>query len=336
MAVLDIRQRTGWLFVIFSVAHLVLISTQVKTRGVPLFESVTFGAFAEVQRATTSAGGRVQDTWQNYFALQQIRRENADLTHEVAELRIKLQSERAVAERSRTLEGLLELRSQTALMTTGATVIGGAANPEFRTMTIDKGAHDGLKGDMAVIAPEGVVGRIILPTSRASKVQLLIDKNAAAGALIERTRAQGVVRGLGTSRLQLDFLPSSTDVKVGDRVVTAGIDGIYPKGFVIGQVESVRRSGGEYTDVVIKPAVEFASLETVLVVLTPPPTVTAETEQAGTGVEKGAGTSAAPAPAPPPAVKPAVSKPPVASETDAPSPPAPPAPAADVEPSEGR
>jgi len=332
MAVLDIRQRTGWLFAIFTVAHLVLISTQVKTRGVPLFESVTFGAFAEVQRGSTSAVGRVRDTWQNYFALQQIRRENEDLTREVAQLRIKLQTERAVAERSRTLEGLLELRSQTALATTGAGVIGGAANPEFRTMTIDKGARDGLKGDMAVIAPEGVVGRIILPTSRASKVQLLIDRNAAAGALIERTRAQGVVRGLGTSRLQLEYLPSSTEVKVGDRVVTAGIDGIYPKGFVIGYVESVQRSGGEYGDIVIKPAVDFSSLEAVLVVLTPPPTV-AETDQTGTGVEKDGRVSAAPAPVAPKSGTPAVPKPPVAPVAATP---APAAPAADVEPSEGR
>ena len=81
-----------------------------------------------------------------------------------------------------------------------ASVIAGGASPEFRTITIDKGTSDGLQPDMAVIAPAGVVGRIILPTSRASKVQLLIDRNAAAGALIERARAQGVVVGTGTDR----------------------------------------------------------------------------------------------------------------------------------------
>jgi rod shape-determining protein MreC len=298
MAVLEIRSRIG-LFAGLVIAHIGLISTQVKTRGVPVFESVTFGAFAEVQRAATSGMTGVKDTWQNYFALQQIRRENAQLTQQVAQLQIRLQEEREAAQRSRTLEGLLALRDQTPLVTTGARVIGGPANPEFRTMTIDKGANEGLKGDMAVIAPKGVVGRILMPSPRAAKVQLLIDKNAAAGALIERTRAQGVVRGLGTDLLQLEYLPGSAEVKVGDRVVTAGIDGIYPKGFVIGQVESVQRSGGEYRDIIVRPAVEFKSLEAVLVVLTPPPTVAEATEAARTSVEKDKKPAAVPAPPPP-------------------------------------
>jgi rod shape-determining protein MreC len=299
MAVLDIRQRTGWLFVGLTIAHIVLISLQVKTRGVPVFEAVTFGAFAEVQRAATGGVGSVRDTWQNYFALQQIRRENTALTQQVAKLQMTLQEERAAAQRSRTLESLLELRGQTQLMTTGATVIGGPANPEFRTLTIDKGKNEGLRSNMAVIAPQGVVGRVILPTGRAAKVQLLVDKLAAVGAMIERTRAQGIVHGLGTDRLQLDDLPSSADVQVGDRIVTAGIDAIYPKGFVIGQVESVKRSGGEYRDVIVKPAVDFTSIETVLVVLTPPPSVADVIEEERRGVEKEKEKKPAPAAVPP-------------------------------------
>jgi hypothetical protein len=122
---------------------------------------------------------------------------------------------------------------------------------------------------MAVISPAGVVGRIILPTSRAAKVQLLIDRDAAAGAVAERSRAQGVVVGTGTS-LRLDHVPGTADIKIGDRVVTSGIEGIYPKGFEIGQIESIDRRSGEFSAVIIRPAVEFSSLEAVLVVLTPP------------------------------------------------------------------
>ena len=96
---------------------------------------------------------------------------------------------------------------------------------------------------MAVIAPAGVVGRIIMPSARASKVQLLIDRNAAAGALVERSRAQGVVEGTGADVLRMNYVSGVADVKVGDRVVTSGIDGIYPKGFVIGQIESIRAGG---------------------------------------------------------------------------------------------
>jgi rod shape-determining protein MreC len=268
MALLDIRQRSGWLFMAVVVGHILLISTQVSTRrGVPFLEALTFGVFAEVQRTTTSGLGGVRDVWQNYFALQQTRQENQQLRTELAQMRVGLQQERALAEQSRMLQKLLDMKMETPLKTTAAYVIAGAASPDFRTATIDKGTSDGLKPDMAVISPAGVIGRIILPTSRAAKIQLLIDRDAAAGAVTERGRAQGVVVGTGTS-LRLDHVPGTADIKVGDRVVTSGIEGIYPKGFEIGQIESIERRAGEFSAVNIRPAVEFSSVEAVLVVLT--------------------------------------------------------------------
>lgn len=250
------------------IGHILLISTQVATRrGVPVLEALTFGVFAEVQRATTSGIGGARDVWQNYFALQQTRQENQQLRTEVAQLRVGLQQERALAEQSRVLQKLLELKTDISLKTTAAYVIAGGASPDFRTATIDKGTSDGLKPDMAVISPAGVVGRIILPTARAAKIQLLIDRDAAAGAVTERGRAQGVVVGTGTS-LRFDHVPGTADIKVGDRVVTSGIEGIYPKGFEIGKVESIERRSGEFSAVIIRPAVEFSSIEAVLVVLT--------------------------------------------------------------------
>lgn len=269
MALLDIRQRTGWLFLAVIVGHIILISAQVNSRrGVPLLESVTFDMFAAVQRVAATGITGVHHTWDDYFALQQIRQQNDQLTSEVARLRVALQQEHAVAAQTRSLEQLLQLRSQTQLSTTGAEIIGGSASPDFRTVTIDKGTRDGLKRDMAVIAPAGAVGRVIMPSAHAAKVQLLIDRNAAAGALVERSRAQGVVVGLGTDRLRMEYVSSSADIKVGDRIVTSGIDGIYPKGFVIGQIESIER--GSEPVVSIRPAVDFTAIEDVLVVLTPP------------------------------------------------------------------
>lgn len=269
MAVVDIRQRTGWLFVAVTVGHIILISAQVNTRrGVPMLEAVIFGAFAEVQRATSAVIGGVRTSWDDYFALQQVRRDNERLRQELARLQVGLQQERALAQQSRVLEDLLDLRSRTPLATAAAVVIAGGASPDFRTVTIDKGSSDGLRPDMAVIAPAGVVGRVIMPSARAAKVQLLIDRNAAAGALVERSRAQGVVEGSGQD-LRMNYVPGTADITVGDVVVTSGIDGIYPKGFVIGQIESIQRGAGGFSAIVIRPAVDFASLETVLVVLTP-------------------------------------------------------------------
>ena len=279
MSTLDIRQRTGWLFLAVTVGHIILISAQVNTRrGVPMLEAATFGVFAEVQRATTSVVGGVQDSWQNYFALQQVRADNQRLTDELAQLRVQMQQERALAQQSRSLQQLLDLRSSLEIKTTGANVIGAGASAEFRTVTLDKGTGDGLRPDMAVISPSGVVGRVIMPTARAAKLQLLIDRNAAAGALVERSRAQGVVVGTGTDQLRMDYVSGTADLKVGDRVVTSGIDGIYPKGFVIGQIESIQRGAGEFSGITVRPAVDFSGLESVLVVLTPPVVATEDLE----------------------------------------------------------
>ncbi len=271
MALLDIRQRTGYLFAAVTLGHIILISAQVNTRrGVPVLEAVTFGVFAEVQRGASGLVGGLRDGWQHYFALQQVRGENERLKQDVANLQIALQQQRAMAAQSRALQSLLELRSQTAISTTGAAVIAGGASPDFRTMTIDKGTTGGLRQDMAVIAPAGVVGRVIMPSALASKVQLLIDRNAAAGVMDERSRAQGVIVGTGTDRLRMEYVAGTADVAVGDTIVTSGIDGIYPKGFVVGQIESVQRGAGEFSAIVVRPAVDFSALEAVLVVLAPP------------------------------------------------------------------
>jgi rod shape-determining protein MreC len=281
VALLDIRQRTGYLFAAVTIGHIILISAQVNTtRGVPVLEAVTFGVFAEVQRAASMMIGGVRASWGDYFALQEVHRENERLQQEIAQLRIGLQQERALAQQTRSLEQLLELRDRTDLTTTAAGVIGSGASPDFRTITIDKGTADGLRPDMAVIAPAGVVGRIITPSARAAKVQLLIDRNAGAAALVERSRAQGVVEGTG-GNLRMNYVSGTADVQVGDVLVTSGIEGIYPKGFVIGQIESIERGAGEFSNIAIRPAVDFSSLETVLVVLTPP--ISADDESAADG-----------------------------------------------------
>jgi rod shape-determining protein MreC len=272
MALLDIRQRSGYLFLVVMLGHVLLISAQVNARtGVPVLEAVTFGVFAELQRVVSVATSSVGRVWHGYFSLRHLDAENEELKRQLADAQIDLQRQRALADRSRGLEQLLELHDRSALKTTAATIIAGAATPDFRTVTIDKGTRDGLRADMAVIAPAGVVGRVAVASGRAAKVQLLIDRNAAAGAIIERSRAQGVVVGGGDERLRMDYVSESADIVVGDAVMTSGIDGIYPKGFVIGKVETVEKNGPSYKRIVVRAAVDFLALEEVLVVLTPAP-----------------------------------------------------------------
>jgi rod shape-determining protein MreC len=302
MAVLEIRQRTGWLFGVVVVAHLILISAQARPGGgVPPLTSFVFGAFAEVQRVSTAAVGAIQRTWQDYFALQEVQRDNDALRAQISELRVTLQEQQGVAGESRALQELLGLKRELPLATAASRVIGGGASPTFRTITIDKGSGDGVLSDMAVIAPTGVVGRIVQPSARSSKVQLLIDASAAAGPIVERSRAQGVVEGYREGRhegLRLRYVSGTADIQKGDRVVTSGIEGIfpssidgrYPRGFVIGHIESFEKRGGQYENVVVRPAVDFSSLETVLVVLAPPP---AGADRTAAGSKAAVGSNAA-------------------------------------------
>ena len=273
MALLDIRQRSGFLFLAVVLGHVLLISAQVTTRtGVPALESVTFGVFSEVQRGFTKGLSGIRSVWSGYIGLRNLKTENDDLKRQLAAVQVAAQEQRALADRARGFEKLLELRDRVDLRTTAAEIIGAAAAPDFRTLTIDKGTRDGLRPDMAVIAPAGVVGRLVIPSARSAKVQLLIDRSAAAAALVERTRAQGVVVGDGEGRLLMEYVSEVADIVVGDMIVSAGIEGIYPKGFVIGRVDAVEKNGPAYRRITVRPAVDFSALEEVLVVLTPAPT----------------------------------------------------------------
>jgi rod shape-determining protein MreC len=278
---LDFRQRSGYLFLALIVGHVVLISAQVNSRsGVPILEAVTFGAFAEAQRGASSIVDSLRHVWGNYVALRSVRADNDALRRELAEARVRMQEQGALVGRAEALAELLELKKRTPLQTAAAEIIAAGATSDFRTLTINKGVLQGIQTDMAVVAPLGVVGRVVTSSPRAAKVQLLIDRNAAAGAMIERSRAQGVAVGDGDDTLRLDYVSETSDVVVGDQVVTSGIDGIFPKGFIVGRVIDVQRSGGAYRRITVQPAVNFSELEDVLVVLTP-----AESAQlAGPGV----------------------------------------------------
>lgn len=270
---LDVRRRTGFLLLAMATGHLLLISLQVQSKaGVPVFQSVTFGAFARVQGATASTVNAIRHVWGNYIWLRGARAENEALKRQLADLEVRLQEQRALAARTERLQQLLDLRTGSKLPTKAAEVIAGNPNPGMLTITIGLGADDGVQKDMAVIAPGGIVGRIMgPPAAHAARVQLLIDRNAAAGAFTERTHAGGMIIGSDKDRpFVMDLVSNLADVKAGDVVVASGVDGIYPKGFVIGRVENSERGSGLYRNITVRPGVDFSSLEEVLVVLVPP------------------------------------------------------------------
>jgi rod shape-determining protein MreC len=248
---------------------------------------VSFGAFARVQGVTSSAVRGVRDVWSNYAELRGARDENQALKQQLADLELRLQKQRALAARTTRLQELLELQQSTELPTVAADVIGGNPNAMagIREITIGRGTADGVQPGMAVMSPKGIVGRIIgQPAAHAARVQLLIDRYAAAGAMVERSRVGGMVVGIEKEPpLAMEMVSNLQDVKPGDLIVTSGIDGIYPKGYAIGWVYTAERGKGLYLSISVSPAVDFSSLEEVLVVLVPPRPALPDEETAPAG-----------------------------------------------------
>src|SRR4051812_16012843 len=159
---LDIRRRTGVLLLIVMMGQIILISVQVQSKaGVPVLEAVTFGAFSRLQGGTSAVihGGR--GFWGNYVDLRGARAENEALRKQVAELGVRLQEQRALAAKATGLQELMDLKTRAGLPTLAAEVIAGNPNPGMRTITIGRGSSEGVQADMAVIAPRGIVGRVL-------------------------------------------------------------------------------------------------------------------------------------------------------------------------------
>ena len=138
----------------------------------------------------------------------------------------------------------------------------------FKSMIIDRGSNAGIQVNDAIVNANGLIGRVVLTTKDMAKVQLIIDSNSSVGALVERTRRQGVLRGDGAGGAQLYDVPSLADVQPGDNVLTAGIDGIYPKGIPVGVVQKAEKGQDLFKSIVVKPSVDFGSIEEVIVLHT--------------------------------------------------------------------
>jgi rod shape-determining protein MreC len=272
MARADAGRRARSLLVAVVLGHVLLISAQVGTPAGPsLLRTTVVAVVTEFQEASWLVVGAVRSVWDGYAALRGVRAENARLAQENLDLRVQLQQARANAAGADDMRALLDMRPHLAWKTTGADVVAGSISPDFRAITIDKGLSDGIARDMPVISPAGVLGRVALPAANTSTVQLIVDRSAAAAVRIDRSRTEGIALGHGDGTLRLEYLSATADVRQGDTVVTAGIDGVYPPGLAFGLVERVERVGPAFREVVIRPFADFSRLETVLVLLAPAP-----------------------------------------------------------------
>jgi rod shape-determining protein MreC len=267
-------RQTFTLFAVICVGHVLLISAQVQSAsGLPVLQSIAFGALARFQTATGAVADSGRGLWTNYVAVSGAARESEALRRRVLDLETELQRQRALADRAMALESALGLRAEVPAPTLAARVIAGSPAPGSSRVMIDRGRRDGIRPDLAVIGELGVVGRVISPVaSGAATVQLLVGQDAGAGVTLEGSGAGGIVLGGGNAApLRIAYVPRLADVQPGERVLTSGQDGIYPAGFLVGTVDEVLDAGTAERQILVRPAVDFSHIDLVLVVLSPAP-----------------------------------------------------------------
>lgn len=251
------------LLLVFSIISLGLKRSPVLNKSEAVLVSIT----APLLNGLHHAGRSIGNVFRKYFFLVGVEKENTELKRRLGEVTQKeVQYQEALKAQVR-LEALLGVKKQVGVPVTGARVI--AYDPSFwsRAVVLDQGKAKGVQVGMPILAPAGVVGRIIQSYPRYSKVMLILDRNSAADAMVQRSRVRGILQGNGGNRCSLEYVPKRADVQEGDLVLSSSLGGVYPKGLIFGRVTQVnQKSPGIFQEIVVTPEVDFSTLEEVLVV----------------------------------------------------------------------
>lgn len=250
--------------------QLLLLAIQIKRQSqVRLIRVWAVETAAPVGRTAAWTSDGVGGIWRNYIALWHARQENDQLQAELNTLKLRnleLEGRAAEADRLSQLLGFREQQSAVPML--AARVIGGSPDASSHVVFINRGSRDGLKRDMGVITPEGVVGKIEAAFPDTSQVLLLDDRDSGVGALLATSRTQSPVRGDGDPLLDMEYVSIDTKVQPGEAVLTSGQDRIFPKDLPVGTVAQVKPDPhGTFQDIRVRPAAHLDRLEEVLVLL---------------------------------------------------------------------
>jgi rod shape-determining protein MreC len=213
----------------------------------------------------------IGDIWRHYFALVAAARQNDRLREALARATIRLNACSEIEQANRRLRSLIRFQQAIDQKVLPAEVVGKDPSPWFKSVIIDKGRADGVVKGLPVVIPEGIAGQVVAVSNHHAKVLLIIDVNNAVDALVQRSRARGIVTGAPDNRCIFKYVLRQDDVREGDILIASGLDGIYPKGLRIGRVAAVHRQpAGIFQEVEVTPVVDFQTLEEVLVVIDSP------------------------------------------------------------------
>jgi len=224
------------------------------------------GAVTPLERVLVWVQTSTGNVWHNYFYLRGVRAENRNLKAQIERMSLEQVRMSQDADQARRLQALLAFKEQFISETRAAQVIGSSGSEQSRSLYIDKGEKDGIKPDMAVITADGIVGKVLRVFGSTSLVLLINDQTSGVGALLDKTRLQGILRGTPAGEVMLEKVMSDETVPAGEMVLTSGGDGIFPKGLLVGRVTKVAPGSDLFLSIRVRPAADLSRLEEVLVV----------------------------------------------------------------------
>jgi rod shape-determining protein MreC len=250
------------------VLQVLMLAVQIKRDSEGrLIRVWTVGAVSPFEKAGNSGFGWFRNAWRHYFALQNTTRENEQLLRENDTLKMQVAQLQGKAAEADRLAALLNFRqSHGEVPMVAAHVIGVSAGTASMTIQLDRGERDGLRKNMGVITPDGIVGKVVETYPNVAQVLLLTDKESGVGAMLANSRIQSPVGGQGEPLLAMKYVPNDDEVNVGERVITSGMDKIFPRDLPVGTVTEIK-PGNPFKQIRIKPAANLQRLEEVLVLL---------------------------------------------------------------------
>jgi len=271
----DLLKRLGAPLIVAFLILLTIVSMVIDRgaiaeggRELPWWQAIVLEVTAPVERVVSAPVDGVRDFFSNYVDLIGAKAENRRLRRRIAEIESENLQFREALVSSGHLARVASMRDEIEIPLLPAEVVGLDVAPWFRSVLVDRGEDHGVLPGFPVITHDGVVGSVTATSSHAAKTMLLLDRQSSVDAVVQRSRARGVLRGIGRDQLEFEFVVRDSDVTTGDEIVTSGLGGVYPKGLRLGRVAELRDAGGRLTKIaVVEPAVDLGRLEQVFVML---------------------------------------------------------------------
>jgi rod shape-determining protein MreC len=265
------KERVVWALIPLLLLQLALLSIQIENlSGTTLLKSWVLKAQAPVITVCSATTHSIRNVWYGYIWLVGARAENEQLRRHANQLSLLNRTyEQALQENDR-LRQLISMGDRQSFRTIGARVTARAPNFLANNIYIDKGSIDGVFIDSPVFSGTGIIGRVIHVSKHQSQAQLITNPDASIGVMLEQSHTPGVLKGRGDFQLELNYIGNAQQVAVGEIVVSSGLDKIFPKGIVIGQVVESRKGRSVFREIKVKPLVDFIHLEEVAILMNEP------------------------------------------------------------------